>query len=87
MRSITMWITDSGASTEEIERGVAAAEALLAERGLTPEAAFAASLAAAEGEPHDAAHAQAWCDAEIRAIDECCKGWLRLPEGASLMLG
>lgn len=79
-----LWLYDSGASTEEIERGVLAALELLEKAGVTPDEAYAASRAEADDKPFNPAHAQAWREAEIAAIDATCAGWARIPESAVL---
>lgn len=81
-----LWIYDGKFSTAEIEAGVQAALASLAEDGYTVDEAYSASLAAAGGEAHDAKAAQAWEDADSAAILTAAAGWARLPEGAWLGL-
>lgn len=85
--SAALWISDSGASTAEIERGVVAAMALLAARGVSAELAHAAALAEAADESADPAAADAWRAAERAALDACCAGWQRIPDSAVLTLG
>ena len=84
LEAIPLWLMDSGASTEEIERGVAAGMAVLAERGVTSTQAYLASLIDAEDEQPLASHLDAWRDAESAAIAACCVGWAQVPEGISL---
>lgn len=84
LEAIPLWLTDSGASTDDIERGVAAAMAVLAERGVTSTQANLASLIDAEDEQPLASHLDAWRDAESTAIATCCEGWAQVPEGISL---
>lgn len=84
---IPLWLMDSGASTEEIERGVAAGMAVLAECGVTSTQAYLASLIDADYEEPQplTSHLNAWRDAESAAIAACCEGWARVPEGVSLV--
>lgn len=53
-------------------------------RGIDPSAAYAASLAAADGQGYVPELAQAWADAETAAFEAAFAGWARWPEGATL---
>ena len=79
-----LYIYDSGASTTEIERGVEAATTYFRERGINPSAAYAASLAAADGQGYVPELAEAWADAETAAFQAAFAGWARWPESATL---
>lgn len=75
-----------GASSDDISRGTAAAEAVLERAGISAEQAAYGAFAI-EGwdirgfhedeEPPEAAYAaaQLWADAERAAIEACCAGW------------
>lgn len=85
-----LWITDSRASTQEIERGIAAAKAHFEEKGSHPQACWQASLdAAAAAEPVTDENTldliNTWHEAENLAIAACCEGWARIPESALLV--
>lgn len=69
-----LWIYDSGCSTDEIAVGVAAAHQSLETASVTAADALAASLAKASDEPFNAAHADAWDDAERAALIACNAG-------------
>ena len=75
-----------GASTEDHERGSAAAAAVFAAAGLAPEHCDAQATLAAGDEPHDAHAVETWYDAERAAIAACCAGWHRVPEPAHIEL-
>ncbi len=83
-----LWINDSGASTEEIERGVAAAEAVFAKHGWTARECWDAELRFADGDSHDDDDAltNVWAEAESAAYAAAFAGWARWPEGAVLVL-
>lgn len=83
-----LWIEDAGASTEEIERGVAAARDVLTARGVAITQAYLASVLRGNDEDQlIPAHLAAWDDAESAAITACFAGWARIPEAAHLALG
>lgn len=86
---MALWINDSGASTEEIERGVAAAQAVFDQHGVSAEDASAAKLKIDSNEPVSSVEtmrAVAWDAADSAAVIACCKGWQRIPEAAHLEL-
>jgi len=73
-----------GVSPEDIERGIAAAQAVLNAAGITAYRACAGMFALEcwdddgfEGElsEEDSKAASAWLEAEGAAIDACCIGW------------
>ncbi len=66
-----LWIVDAEASDADIEAGCRAAEALIASRGFTVEAAYAAVLARTGRERFDRRAAKAWDDAEDAAFGVC----------------
>lgn len=68
MNDQPLWIYDSGLNTSEIETGVAAAVESLSKAGVSAESALAASLARANDEPFNSAHADAWDEAERAAL-------------------
>lgn len=68
MNDLSLWIYDSGCTTDEIRTGVLAAVESLAAAGITAEAALAASLARASGEDFDASSADAFDEAERCAL-------------------
>ena len=70
---MSIWIYDSGASTEEIRRGIDAAKAVFSEAGVTAQDAHTR-------------HPEVWATAEAKALDACCDGWLSIPESAHLEL-
>lgn len=81
---LALWINDSGAPTDAIERGVLAATDELSRRAISPLRAFiAASIDANNGNPI-ADDLDAWSAAEAAALDAAFAGWARRPEGASL---
>ncbi len=87
--NMALWINDSGASTEEILRGVAAAVAVFERYGVTAEEAPAAQQLIDDGEQVDNAttmRAVAWGEADAAAVKACCAGWNRIPEAAHLEL-
>lgn len=87
--SKTLWINDSGATTEEIAAGIKAAEAVLAQYGVSAEDAEAAQRAIDEGEIVDnktTLRAVAWGEADRAAVQACCAGWSHIPEAAYLAL-
>lgn len=86
---MNLWINDSGAATNEIERGVAAAKAVFDRAGATAEQAFAAQQKQCDDEPLNDAElvrADAWREADSAAVLACCEGWARIPESALLVL-
>jgi hypothetical protein len=83
----SLYIMDSGASSEEIDRGRWAAEASFEASGVSVAQAYIASLLRAEDVPYVAAHAEAWDEAERAALAEAFKGWYKHPESAVLVLG
>lgn len=83
----SLYIMDSGASSEEIDRGRRAAEASFEASGVSVAQAYIASILRAEDVPHVAAHAGAWDEAERAAFAEAFKGWYKHPESAVLVLG
>lgn len=66
-----LWILDAGVADEAIEAGCRAAEALIASRGFTVDAAYAAVLARANRESYARGPAKAWDDAEDAAFRAC----------------
>ncbi len=86
---MALWIMDSGATTKEIERGVAAAEAVFERAGVTAQEAFEAQQKIDQGEQvtnEETMRAVVWGEADSAAVVECCKGWRRIPEAAHLEL-
>lgn len=84
---MSLCIFDSGASTEEIERGIAAANAVFEKNGVTAEDADAAQTKIDNGEivtSQETMRAVVWGEADAAAVVECCKGWLKIPESAHL---
>lgn len=83
-----------GATAEEFERGVAAAQAVFDSARVTPYEAAAAHFARAgwdlggcEGDgPSDAVMERAalWHEADLAAAQACCATWSALPESADL---
>ena len=65
---LPLWIYDSGEPTDVIEQGVRAARETLARLGVTAQAAHDADKVRASDEPHNAAAAAAWDDAERAAL-------------------
>ncbi|MFC3326179.1 hypothetical protein [Mesorhizobium cantuariense] len=94
---MNLLLTVPGATSEEISRGIAAAEAALENAGFTAEEA-ADGFFAMEGwdsaDPDDdltgdeGDAAQAWSDAYTAARNACCAGWpeARMPTNMSLDL-
>jgi hypothetical protein len=72
------------ASTQDIERARAAAQAVFAAAGLDPAYCNEQMLALADDAPHDARAVEVWLDADAAAIAACCEGWARVPAGAHL---
>jgi len=83
---IALWITDSGAATDEIYRGIGAAKELLAARGIPAVRAWLAAAIDANGATAVTADLNAWNDAETAAFEAAFAGWARRPEGALLGL-
>jgi hypothetical protein len=83
----SLYIMDSRASSEEIDRGRWAAEASFTASGVSVAQAYIARRLRAEEVPHVAAHAAAWDEAERAAFAEAFKGWYKHPESAVLVLG
>lgn len=84
-----LWIVDSGANTEEIDRGVAAALQVFHSEHVPPEYANSACQKDANGDEMTTDEKNAvrvWREAENAAIVECCKGWVRIPESVHLEL-
>ncbi len=67
--AMALWIDDSGASTVEIQRGVAAAQEYLASVNATAETATV----------------EQWKRAELAAFESAFAGWHRWPEAACLV--
>ena len=87
--SMALWINDSGASTEDILRGVAAAVAVFERYGVSAKDAQAAQQAIDDGEQADnvmTMRAVAWQEADAAAVKACCAGWSRIPDAAYLDL-
>ena len=77
-----------GASSEDQDRGSAAAQAVFLSAGLTAEHRHAQTLPEpANGDPIDSLGALTWQVADRTAIAACCAGWYRVPESAHLELG
>lgn len=77
-----------GASSEDQDRGTAAAQAVFQSVGLTAEHCHAQTLAEPEdGDPIDSLGLLTWQVADRAAIAACCAGWYRVPESAHLELG
>jgi len=70
---MTLYIMDSGATTAEIDRGVAAAMRVIGD-------ADPAQLEAAQDGPE----ADQWRAAERAALAACCEGWRTIPDAAYL---
>lgn len=81
-----LWIHDSGATTAEIKRGVEAALAVFQRRGVSPAAAWKATLAMADDRPYDQSLVEAWEEADSAAVTACCEGWQSIPDAAQLVL-
>jgi hypothetical protein len=64
----TLWLLDSGLTDGEIRDACEHAQRVLHERDITPEAGYAASLAAADNAPYDRLAYYAWDDAERAAL-------------------
>jgi hypothetical protein len=79
-----IYIYDSGASTAEIERGIAAAHAVFMRCGLTPEHCARQIVARDKGDAWGQRGVAAWAEAEAAALDACCLGWGRIPPAARL---
>lgn len=79
-----IYIHDSGASTAEIERGIAAAHAVFVRYELTPEHCARQMQARAEGDAWGQRGVAAWAEAEAAALEACCLGWGRIPAAAHL---
>ncbi|HMM87060.1 hypothetical protein [Azohydromonas sp.] len=86
MSATYLWIVDSGASDDEIRRGVDAALEVFARWGLTPEHCARQMQALAEGDAYGERGIAAWREAEAAALAACCAGWVRIPAGAHLEL-
>jgi hypothetical protein len=94
--NIDLAIDIPGASPEDIERGIAAAWQVFREAGVTAwEAASAAFHQEAiddgggqwrEFTARDGVAAQAWREADHRAVEVCCAGWGEVPYTARLEL-
>lgn len=82
---MSLWITDSGASTQEIERGISAAQVVFEKAGVRPFHAYAATLAKADDLPHDPALVELFETAETAAFQAAFAGWKSWPEGAQLV--
>jgi hypothetical protein len=76
---MTLWITDSGANTSEIRRGVHAAERYFENWGWSP------SLIWRMREADDERAADLWQAAEAAAFRVAFKDWKAWPEHASLV--
>ena len=83
-----LWINNSGASTAEIERGVAAAQYAFSITGFSADECHAAAQRIADGEDDDDDHILQtnWNYAEEQAFKAAFAGWTRWPEGAVLVL-
>jgi len=81
---MTLWIYDSGASTAEIERGVAAAIDVFERHALTPEHCAAQVLALSNDDAYDERGVAAWNEADDAAMTACCAGWNRTPPAGHL---
>ena len=83
-----------GATAEEFERGVAAAQAVFDSAGVTAHEAATAhfardgwDLGGREGDgPSDAVMERAaiWHEANLAAVQACCATWSAIPESADL---
>lgn len=85
-----LWIIDSKASTQEIERGIAAAKAHFEEKGFHPQACWQAVLSSTElVEPTTdkdmLALIDTWDEADNIARTACFAGWVTVPESAMLV--
>ena len=80
----------TGATPEELERGVAAAQAAFDAAGVTPyEAAAAYFKMTGEQEElseQEGRAADAWDEADVAAAQACCAGWEVAPSRADLEL-
>lgn len=82
-----LWIADSGLSEDKIANGVAAADRVLKDMGVAPEAAYQAVNAMLEGEEDfDRDAADAWENAETAAFRVVFAGMEHWPEDAALTL-
>lgn len=85
---MSLWITDcQPATSADIERGVAAAQAVFSAAGLTPEHCSAQMDALAAGDDYGERGVATWQAAEAAALQACCQGWQRIPDSAGLELG
>jgi len=83
---MAIWIFDcDNASTEDIQRGIDAAKKVFEEAGVTPDEAKQADEAwPTVRYPNHMENI--WPEAEMSALDACCKNWLSIPEAAHLEL-
>lgn len=65
---------------DECTVGADAARAVFTARGVDPEAARDADLAAADDRDHDPSLVEVWRDAENAAVLAATAGWARCPE-------
>lgn len=82
-----LWIFDSGASTEEVDRGLSAANDVLARYGVSAADAWSACCAVArcgEVDGATAVRAAVWNEADAAAVLACCAGWKKIPPAAHL---
>ena len=91
---MSLLIHVDGATAEEFERGIAAAQAVFDAAGVTPHDAATANFARAAWElggfqgdgPTDAVMERAalWHEADLAATQACCATWSAIPESADL---
>ena len=82
-----LWIFDCrGATTEEVVRGVRAAQRVFSHHGVTAAECNAAFERIANDDflEGDFYLADIWDSANTAAIDACCEGWYGVPESAHL---
>ncbi len=87
---VTLLLDVTGATAEELERGLAAALAVFDRAGATPyEAAVARFKRDGEIEEltdREAQIADLWDIADEAAIRACCSGWAAIPSNSQIML-
>ncbi len=72
------------ANEAEISLGLRVAYSVFGEHGRKPGYCSIQADAIANGEDYDAPALQTWHEAEARAIETACHGWVKIPESAYL---
>ena len=88
---MAIWIYDcDGATTDDVQRGVDAANKVFEKHKTTAEIEHGYKIPARKGinrlGPDHEYPGLIWHKAETAALDACCNGWLSIPEAAHLEL-